>query len=72
VTKDDKDNIKITSENGVTIYPANTYDDLITECGDEKKHHSTNGEIKDVIVDTKPPCGGCSNKRCKVVITYSK
>jgi hypothetical protein len=61
---------------GVQIIPAagSTYDDVITECGDEKKHHSVDGEIKKINVDGQElPCNRCNGnkKRCKIELKVS-
>jgi len=72
-TKNNKDDITIVSiaGGGVQIKPkaGSTYDDLITECGDEKKHHAVDGEIKKIKVGNDE-CGGCTGnkKRCRIEI----
>jgi hypothetical protein len=58
-----------TSNTVQITYPAANYTGVISECGDEKKRHSTDGKITAVKVNGTP-CTGCTNwKRCKVMIT---
>jgi len=69
--------IKSTPGVGVQIIPAlhSTYGDFITECGDEKKHHSVSGEIQHIRVVgvAGHECDGCNGnkKRCKIEVTVS-
>ena len=57
-------------DNGVEIDPDDNYPGVISECADERKHHSRYGEIKGVKVNNSlEDCGGCTNwKRCKIVV----
>ena len=70
-TRGNSDNVTVrgTSNNVQIDFPARKYPGVISACGDEKKRHSKDGEIKKVKVNGTT-CGGCSKwKRCKVVIT---
>ena len=71
-TQGNSDNVTVTgTSNTVKIdFPVLKYPGVINSCGDPRKFHSKDGEIKKVKVNGTE-CGGCAgnSKRCKVLIT---
>ena len=73
-TKNNANDITVVGKNNGTVEIGfgNKYPGVISECGDERKHHSNLGEIKGVSINQNPDdCEGCGNnpKRCKIVVT---
>lgn len=70
-TQGNADNVTITGT-ATTVkidFPVTQYPGVLNACGDPKKFHSKDGEIKKVKVNGTE-CGGCAGnaKRCKVLI----
>ena len=64
--------VKGTSTSVEIGFTAASYPGVVSECGDDKKYHSTDGKITGVKVNGNA-CSGCSNwKRCKVDITVER